>query len=71
MELLNALELTSVAKWIALVVGVLQLVLEWINKGDLSLPSIITIAAAVALFIINALQANKAKGLGLKRYLMK
>jgi hypothetical protein len=67
MELFTAIDLTNVVKWLGLVIGVLTLALEWFQKGDLSIGSIVTIVFAIVMFVINNLQAKTVKRLGLKR----
>jgi len=59
MELLKAITLAQWSKWLALLIGALQLVATFLVSADFSVGAIVTLVAAIVLFIINGL-ANKA-----------
>jgi hypothetical protein len=67
MELFTAIDLTKVIKWLSLGIGVLDLVLEFFQKGDLSVGAVVTIVFSIVMFVINNLQTKAALKLGLKR----
>lgn len=66
MNPLVSLDVTQWLKWLLVAIGVLQLVAEFLAKGDLSVPAIVTAVAGIVLFIINALQNRAARMKGLK-----
>lgn len=67
MELLTAIDITKVTKWIVLVAGVLDLVIEFLTKGDLSVGAIIAVAFSIVMFVVNSLQNKAAVRLGVKK----
>ena len=66
MNPLFSIDVTQWLKWVLLIVGVLELVAEFLARGDLSVGAIVTAVAGIVLFVINSLQNKAAIRKGLK-----
>lgn len=62
-QLTSAITITNVVKWLALVIGVLDLVLEFLQRGDLSIGAIVAVVFAVVMFVVSSLQKQALRAI--------